>query len=87
MEDLNFKYTEIRCPNIRPHFFFKRCGSLLGAIDVTKPSTSIKRCPICELLLLVSVDDDGCVEIKKIKKKFRISFKKCWRIVKDGDKD
>lgn len=86
MKDLNNRYTEIRCPNIRPHFLFRRCGSLIGAIDTSTPSSSIKRCAICELLFLVSVDEDGCIEIEKIKKKKHISFKKYWRIVRDGNK-
>ena len=86
MKDINNKYTEIRCPNIRPHFFFKRCGSLLGAVDTSTPSSSIKRCPICELLWIVTVDDMGCIEIEKIEKRKRISFKKYWRIVRDGIK-
>ena len=77
-------YTELRCAAKRPHLGFKRCGSLMGGVDTTIPTTMVVRCPNCGSFWSINITSAGNIVMNVLRKGDRIPFKHRWRIVMYG---
>lgn len=64
-------FTQIRCPNDRPHGKYTKCGKLLGGFS---NSTVVFHCSSCGQFFEVMILDDKNVEVKPIEQKTRLTF-------------
>lgn len=80
------QFCEVRCPSIRNHFIYKRCGSLMGGVLSGVTTRVLMRCPSCGTFWLVEVDESGCLALEPATYNKRIRFLHQIREIKHGDR-
>ena len=78
------EFIEVRCPKEKMHGNYQNCGHILGGIDKNIVNHYVLfYCSSCPAFYIGHVDEDGYLNMKKVKSGTRIPFIKKYRIVEE----